>query len=229
MRGKSAERITNGGVTSRPGILSGLAFAALLVVVRVIEGSGLPDADAPTATVVRYWSEHRSDQMTIAVLASLAAVLLVWFGGELRSRLARAEGGDGRLANITFGGALLGAAGMLGSGGVEFAAADSAGRVPGQVTQALSALQADTFLMIAGGFAVFGVAAGLAILRTGALSRSLGWLSLGAGILWLTPAAFVAIFLSLLFAAIASVVTYRAASTARAPAPIAGATRPTEA
>ena len=56
--------------------------------------------------------------------------------------------------------------------------ADIAGHVPATVTQALSVLQADTFIMIAPGFAIFGIAAGLAVLRTGALSRRLGWLSL---------------------------------------------------
>jgi len=225
MRGKQ-EQMTKGGGGSRIGILSGLAFTALLVAVRVIEGSGLPDAGAPTATVARYWTEHRTDQMTVAVLASLAAVALVWFGGELRNRLANAEGGHGRLASLTFGGVLLSAVGMLGTTTLEYAAADSAGHVPATVTQALSVLQADTFILIAPGFAVFGIAAGLAVLRTGVLSRRLGWLSLAAGILWLTPGQFVAIFLSVLFVTIASVAIYRADSPARAPAPMA---RPSEA
>jgi hypothetical protein len=69
--------------------------------------------------------------------------------------------------------------------------------------------------MIAPGFAIFGIAAGLAILRTGVLSRGLGWLSLAAGILWLTPGQFVAIFLSVAFVTIASIAIYRADSPAR--------------
>ena len=162
--------------------------------------------------------------MLVAVLASLAAVALVWFGGELRHRLANAEGGHGRLASLTFG--VLCAVGMLGTTTVEYAVADSAGHVPATVTQALSVLQADTFIMIAPGFAIFGIAAGLAVLRTGVLSRRLGWLSLAAGILWLTPGQFVAIFLSVLFVAIASVAIYRADSPGRAPVAMA---RPSEA
>src|SRR4029453_18407336 len=90
------EQMTKSGGGSRIGILSGLVFTALLVVVRVIEGSGMPDADAPTATVARYWTEHRSDQMTVAVLATLAAVALDWFGGELRNRLPPTPGGRRR-------------------------------------------------------------------------------------------------------------------------------------
>ena len=78
----------------------------------------------------------------------------------------------------------------------------------GQV-QLAQDVQADTFLPIAGGFAVFSLAAGIAVLKTEAMSPKLGWLSVVAGALWLTPGEFVAIFLSVTFVAISSVVLYR--------------------
>jgi hypothetical protein len=203
-------------MTVRLGALSGIAFAALLAVVRVLEGSGLPSAGDPTATVVHYWTSHRASQMAVAVIASFAALCLVWFGGVLRSVLARAEGGQGTLATLTFGGTLLAAVGALAGTSLEFAAADSAGHVPAQVTQTLSVLQADTYLGIAAGFAVLGLAAGAAILKTRALPTWTGWLSVVAGALWLTPGEFVAIFLSVAFVAVAGVSLYRAA----APTPV---------
>jgi hypothetical protein len=147
--------------------------------------------------------------MLAAVLVTFAAVALAWYAGHLRSALARAEGGSATLANIAFGGALLAAAAALMTAGIEYAAAHSAGHVPGTVTQTLSALQADTFLPIAGGFAVFSLAAGIGVLRTKVMSARLGWLSVTAGALWLTPGEFVAIFLSVIFVAISSVVLYR--------------------
>jgi hypothetical protein len=195
-------------MTTRLGALSGIAFTALLVIVRVLEGSGLPSASDSTASVVQYWTSQRASQMAVAAIASLAAVCLVWFGGALRSHLARAEGGQATLANLTFGGILLAAVGALMGTSIEFAAADSAGHVPAQVTQTLSVLQADTYLGIAAGFAVLGLAAGAAILKTRALPRWLGWLSVAAGVLWLTPGEFVAIFLSVAFVAVASVSLY---------------------
>ncbi|HEY1275770.1 MAG TPA: hypothetical protein VGF25_12695 [Thermoleophilaceae bacterium] len=83
------------------------------------------------------------------------------------------------------------------------------------VTQTLSALQADTFFGLAVGLAVFGLAAGAVIVRTGVLSRKLGWLSIVAGVLWVTPGEFVAIFLTLIFVAVSSVALYRRGGTPR--------------
>jgi hypothetical protein len=208
----------------RLGALSGLVFAALLVSFRVIEGSGLPDSDAPTAKVVAYWTEHRSDQILVAVLASFAALFFLWFAGTLRGTLRDAEGGSGTLTGIAYGGGILAAAGMLAISTIEYATANSAGHVPAQVTQTMSALQADTFLGLAVGLAVFGIAAGAVIVRTGVLSSKLGWLSIVGGVLWVTPGEFVAIFLTLIFVAVASVSLYRRGGKARtAGEPVAAA------
>jgi hypothetical protein len=198
-----------GGSIARLGSLTGVLFAALLAAVRLIEGNGLPDATASTSSVVAYWTSHRGSQMLVAVLASFAAVCLTWYAGNLRAALARAESGSSRLSNIAFGGALVAVAGMLFDTTVEYCAAHTAGHVPGTVTQTLSALQADTFLGMAAGFAIFGLAAGIAVLKTKVMSPKLGWLSVAAGVLWLTPGEFVAIFLSVVFVAASSVVLYR--------------------
>ena len=165
----------------------GLAFVALLVSLRVMEGSGLPDAGDPQAKVVAFWTHHRGQQMAVALIASLAAVAFTWFAGTLRSALARSEGGDATLANISFAGAIVAATGMLAISTVEYAAAQSAGHVPAGVTQTLSVLQADTWLGFAAGAAVFGLATGAAILRTAALPRWLAYVALASGVAWLSP------------------------------------------
>ena len=159
--------------------------------------------------MVAYWTENQSEQMAIAVIASFAAVFLVFFAGVLRGYLRDAEGGSGALSSITFAGAIIAATGMLAITTVEYAAAQSAGDVPAQVTQTLSALQANTFLGVSAGFGIFGVAAGMAILRTGAMSRRMGWVSAVGGLLWLSPGQFVAIFLTIGFVVVASVQLYR--------------------
>ena len=195
--------------------LTGLLFAGLLVTVRIIEGTSLPDSDDPTLKVVAFWTNHSSEQITVSIMASFAAVFLLWFAGILRGVLWEAEDGSGTLAALTFGGAIVAVAGMLANATVEFAAAHSAGDVPAQVTQTLSALQADTFFPIAAGFGVFGIAAGLAVLQTNALPRWLGWVSLVGGVLWLTPGEFVAIFLSVIFVVCASFALFRRTSGAQ--------------
>jgi hypothetical protein len=199
----------NKTATERLGPLAGLVFAALLLIMRVIEGSGMPDAGASTATAVRFWTDHQSEQIAAAIISSFAALFLVWFGSYLRSALRDADGGKSTLADISFGGVLVTAAGILAIATVELAAADTAGDVPGQVTQTLSALQAESYLGVAAGFGLFGIATGLAIMRTGVLSRRLGWLSLVSGVIWLTPVQFVAIFLSVAFVVVTSIRLYR--------------------
>jgi hypothetical protein len=59
------------------------------------------------------------------------------------------------VATLSFGGAVIAAVGTLDTSTVEYAAADTAGKVPDQ-SQTLSALQADTFLAVAAGFATWG-------------------------------------------------------------------------
>jgi hypothetical protein len=202
--------MTRNSTIDRLGALMGLVFVGLLVTFRVIEASpGLPDADAHTADVVAFWTQHRGQQILVAILASFAAIVFLWFAGTLRSALARAEGGEATLANLSFGGAIVAATGMLAISTVEYAAAHSAGHVPATVTQTLSALQADTWLGFAAGVAVFGLATGAAVLRTRALPRWLGWVSVASGLLWLTPAQPVGLLLTLVLLAGAGIGLYR--------------------
>jgi hypothetical protein len=182
----------------------------LLVIFRVIEaGASLPDADESTVKVVQYWTDHHDGQIVVAILASFSAVFLVWFVGTLRSALHEAEGGTGTLANIAFAGAIIAAVGFLADTTVEYTAADTAGDVPPQVTQALSALQADTFLPIAAGFGLFGIAAGLAVLGTRVFPRWLGWVALVAGVLWLTPGEILGFGLLVIFIVATSIIMFR--------------------
>jgi hypothetical protein len=191
----------------RIGALMGLAFVGLLVSCRVIEGS-LPDASASQAKVVAFWTHHRGSQILVAMLASLAAVAFTWFAGTLRSELARAEGGDATLANISFAGAIVTATGMLAISSVEFAAAHSAGHVPATVTQTLSALQADTWIGLAAGLVLFGLATGLAIVRTSVLPRWIGYVAVASGVCWLSPLQPLAILLTVVLVGAASYKQY---------------------
>ena len=189
--------------------LSGLAFVVSLIAFRIIEGGSLPDPDDSTASVVAFWVDHRDEQIAVAIIASFATFFFTIFAAGLFGVLRQGEEGDGYLAPLTLAGAVLTATGMLAVTTVEFAAADSAGKVPADVTQALSVLQADTWFGIAVGFAVFGIGAGLAVLKLGLFPRWMGWLSLVTGVLWLTPIQFIAIFLSVIFVAGTSVVQLR--------------------
>jgi hypothetical protein len=170
----------------------------------VIESASLPDANVSTSDAVDFWTQNRGSQMTVAILASLSGLALLWFAGTLRSVLRRAEGGD-TLATISLAGAVVAVSGFFLDTSIEYTAAHSAGDVPAQVTQTLSVLQADTWLPIAGGFAVFGLATGLALLYGAVMPKWLAWVSLVAGALWLTPAQILGMLLSVIFVVATSI------------------------
>src|SRR6267143_2556103 len=122
--------------------LAGIGFAVLLLAGRLLVWS-YPDADAPAGEAVSFWSDKDDKLIAVSILGSLSAALFVWFGGSIREAIRRAEGGGGRLAALTFGGALLTAAVILIEESLVFTTAETAGKVPDGVTQTMSALQAD--------------------------------------------------------------------------------------
>lgn len=187
--------------------LAGLAFLVLAVISFGLSWDP-PAADDPTGEVVDYWIANESEEIASAFLAALSALFLVWFAGSLRSALWHAEGGSGRLATIAFGGGVIAAVGLLSNSAFEFAAANSAGEVPPQVTQTFSALYEDFFFPIPAGMALMLFAAGAAILRHGALPVALGITAIVIGLLTLTPLGFYAIPLILIWIAVASVLLF---------------------
>ena len=194
---------------SRYGALTGLAFVALLIIVRLVEGS-LPSADDSTASVIAFWHDNQDEQIFVAVLASLAGALFVWFAGVLRGALREGEDPQTEtLAAISFGGALIAMMGLLIGTSLEFAAADTVGDVPVTVTQTLSALQADSYFPIAAGFGIFQIATGMALLRVALLPRWMAIASVVFGVIWLTPLGFVGIAFSVIFVAWTSLALYR--------------------
>jgi hypothetical protein len=199
--------------------LTGVLFV-VLVIVAVIVGGETPDADDPIAKVVDYWNDNKDQAIVSAIIAAISGAFFLWFAGVLRAVLAAAEGAPARLANTAFGGAVVGAVGWLVLIGFTFVAADTAGDVAPQVTQTLSVLQADFFFPLSVGFAVFLLASGLAIVRSGPLPSWTGWVALVLGVASLTPAGFFAIVLMLAWVLAISVMLFQRG--APAPPPTAG-------
>jgi len=199
--------------------LAGLGFIVLLAIGRTItEIAGTyPDADASTADAVSYWSDHQNAQIAVAVVESFAGLFFVWFAASVCGLLESASDAARRLSRLCFGGAVIAGVAILIEQSLVFTTADVAGDVPDQVTQTLSALQADFFIPFAGGFALFHIAAGILVLRSVVLPRWLGWLSVAAGVLWLTPLP--GLYLGFLWVLIASVMLFLRGSGEAAGAP----------
>src|SRR4051794_96057 len=87
--------------------LTGVGFVVLTVAALALPGVP-PPADAPASEVIRYFSDKRTDLLASSVLWFLAAILLLWFYGVLRSHMHAAERDD-RLSVTALGGGLFGA------------------------------------------------------------------------------------------------------------------------
>jgi hypothetical protein len=203
--------------------LAGVLFV-LLVIVAVIVGGESPSADDSVETVLDYFDGDRDSALAGSIILALAAVPFLWFAGVLRSVLAAAEGPPARLANTAWGGAILIAVGIALLAGFTFTAADTVNDVPPETTQTLSVLQSDLFFPVMIGAAVFLLASGLAIVRSGALAPWLGWaaLVLGVAALTFTPAAFFAILLMLVWIVVVGVVLFMRSSATPPAAEVPG-------
>ena len=208
--------------------LAGVLFLVLAVAALLLAGDP-PAADDAAPEVVAYWSDNEEKELIASILGALAGVALVWFGASLRDAIARREGGTGRLATLTFAGTVIAGVGLMTNSALEFAAADTAGDVTAEVTQALSALYADFFFPMSGGFALLLLASGLAALRTGFLPRWLGLLQLVVWIGLFTPIGFFVVLAAIAWVAAVSIMLFirgeggGGEAPAAAPPPTAGA------
>jgi len=165
--------MSNSGL-ARYAPLAGLAFVVLTVAAFVIVGD-TPDNDSTTLKVVTFWTDHKDEGFISSIVGALAGLSLAWFAGSLRSHLARFEPGANRLANVSFGGGLIAAAGILIALNLQFAIVDTVGDVPPVVTQTLFVLSDDFFMPIVGGLALMLVAAGIVGVRHAAFPAWLAW------------------------------------------------------
>jgi hypothetical protein len=203
--------------------LTGVVFA-LLIIAAFIFGAEPPDPDDPIAKVVKHWSENDSEHRVSAILIALSAPFLLWFGGAWRAALTAVEGMPGRLANTGFAGLIVAAGGILVGSTIEFTTADTVGDVAPQATQTLSALNSEFFFPMIAGFAVLLLASGLLMVRTAPFPSWLGWVTIVIGVALLTPAAFPAILLALLWVPVMAVLLYMRTGTPRAEPGVPGAT-----
>jgi hypothetical protein len=192
----------------RFGPLAGLVFLVLAIVSFSLAGDPT-DLDESTAEYARYWSENDTEQVISAIIGCYAAVAFLWFSGSVREFVARVEPGKARLASIAQAGAAVFTAGLLVNSAIQFAAAESAGSVSNEATETLGALYENFFFPMAGGMAVFLLAAGIGAVRHGAFDRRLGWIAIAIAVIALTPAGFIGFIASMIWTGLAAIVLYR--------------------
>jgi MFS family permease len=153
--------------------LTGPAFV-VLIVLAVLVGGRLPDADAPVADVQEFFSD-RTGVLAGIFLRFFAGFAFLWFAGTLRSALARAEGETARLANVAFGAALVFLAAGMAANVALAAGSFRADELEPSLAGAL--LTMVYFAYAAGGFAIAWLLAAtfVVVLRTGVFPAAVGW------------------------------------------------------
>jgi hypothetical protein len=208
---------------SRLAPLTGAVFVVLAIAAVVAGGEEAPKASASAAKVVSFYGKHHSSLERGAILFALTFLALVLFAGALRSYLRRASGCEG-LAAMVLAGAIVMAVGALGGTGLEYGIAHNLHDLSPETVKTLNFISMELFLpVLAGGF-IFGVCAGLAILRGADLPNWLGWVAVLLGIAAIIPpASFFALGVLVLWSIAVTIAMYRRsgapAAAGSAPAP----------
>jgi hypothetical protein len=197
--------------------------AVVLFVIAFIVGGETPDFDASSKDILSYYDDQTA-QVVTSILLLYGSIFLVFFAATLRSALRDADA----LSGLVFiGGTLMGLALAIFAGLnftlTDLANSDHLDRIDPGALQSLNALNSDFFFPLVIGTAVFLISAALAIFRSGALPRWMGWVALVLGIAAVTPAGFFAFIASGLWMVVASVLLLQRGGTA---AGGAGATAP---
>jgi hypothetical protein len=162
--------------------VGGLLFVILVVVSGAVVGPMPPNSHASAAKIVAFYSKHRSGVKAEAYLLELAVFVGLFFFWYLRDLVAAVEA-NRRLAAIGFAGVVIFAVSGALAASSYWALADAVNHVAPTTMQTLGVLQNDGSTFVTGaGQAVFLVATGIALIRTGVLARWLGWVGVVLGI-----------------------------------------------
>jgi hypothetical protein len=195
--------------------LTGVAFS-VLAAVAFASSQPPPGATANGTRVVAFYQAHSSGQQRSDYCWFLAFTFLLLFAGSLRDHLRRAPAAEA-LSSL----ALAGAAALTVGGtlffGFDYALAVVPGHLDPGAAQALNVLALHLVFPLAAGGCVFGIAIGLAVVRSRLLPSWLGWTAIVIGVVMATPGVLIGIVALILWTASASVLTFRR-TTARPPA-----------
>ncbi len=192
---------------SRFAPLTGVVYA-LLTLVAFATASGAPGSSSSGSKVIAFYEAHRTSARVSDLLWMLAFAFLVLFAGTLRSHLRRPPSADA-LNSVVLAGAAVFAAGAVVYFNFDFALAAVPQHLAPAAAQTLNVLALNMALAPSAGGFVFGVAAGLAIVRGGPLPNWLGWAAILIGLIAVTPGFIFALVLFALWAAVVGVLIWR--------------------
>jgi hypothetical protein len=154
---------------ARYGAATGIIAVVLILVGFFIFSSDIPDTDASAADWASFFTDHQNRIQLGITIVGVGLLFFIWFLGSLRSAIAAAEGGTGRLASIAFGGGLIAVVALLIGLTGAAAAAFRPDQVDPAVTRALNDFGTVAAAPGAAGFTALFAATAIAGYRHGAL------------------------------------------------------------
>ncbi len=171
----------------RFGAACGVAFVALALVGTAITGEEDLSGPEEPATVIAAELADRSDQVEVgSIFLLLGLAFFLFFLGYLRRLLRRAEGEDGWLTSVAYGGGLALVASMLMLLLITLATSTVSTSDP-VVAKTLYSIQWNGVLVLGPPLIALAAATSAVILRYGALPRWLGWTGIVVAVLGLAP------------------------------------------
>jgi hypothetical protein len=162
---------------ARQGAVGGIVFAILTLVGFAIVIPKPPDVDSSAATFAAYYVDHQNAIRAGLTIAGVGIFFFIWFLGSLRSALAAAEGGSGRLSSVVYGAGLIAAAALI----VGLGAAETAAFRPNDVDPGVTRALNDLFVVVgapaASALTAFFAATAMVGFRFGALPGWASWVS----------------------------------------------------
>ncbi|HET9120578.1 MAG TPA: hypothetical protein VFN72_08585 [Solirubrobacterales bacterium] len=163
-------------------LVTGLGFAVLLIISIIVTGSP-KGADDGAAAVAQWYSDNKDAAEIGSFIGVVAGGFLIFFGAYLRKVL---EPGAGLMLGILpLIGIAIVATGAAVDGMLMFAAAEAVGDIPAPEVQTIQAIWDNDFLPFLLGVLVFNWSVGLAVLRSGALPKWMGWAAVVFGVIGL--------------------------------------------
>jgi hypothetical protein len=198
--------------------LTGIAFIVLLFVSFIVSGEP-KDATHPANEIQQWYIDNKDSAEIGAFIGMVAAGLLIFYGAYLRRALSVGESDRSMWPTLVLIGAAVVAIGGTIDGMLQFATAERADDIPAASVQTIQAIWDNDFLPLALGVLVFNWAAGLAVLRSGALPRWMGWAAIVFGVISLAgPIGFAGVIGAALWVIVSSIMLSVRARSGAAPA-----------
>jgi hypothetical protein len=199
--------------------LAGAGFVVLGIISFIVQGEP-KSADDPVNEIVDFYLDNKDSIIVAQVIGAIAGLLLIVFGAYLATVLRAADEGIWVLPLLPLIGFVVMNIGFAIDGTILIALAEAADDIEPTSVQTLQAFWDNDFLPLALGILIFLFSFGIAVVRSGALPKWLGWVAIVLGIVGLIPPIGFASFIgaALLILIVSILLTVRARREGSAPA-----------